>query len=226
MEEKRFFGAEFIDDYRLLTVLQATKRELPSLVLIDTGKVFDGTPMQTVFLLSPCLGSLGHINLMLEEGVHTPSPAEFLAPFHHDPYQRIVALRGSFAPYYLVVRVGAFLKFGNRGESEIGWDEWKSGVAILPINLNLLVRSDIWISGTRLLSACQQRFRSPIYVEVYDFSVQGCARHLSNWVNEEFGGLRQLSSTGARVKIPWDEDVLKPCSSNDSLLFPTVSAIA
>ena len=61
-------------------------------------------------------------------------------------------------------------------------------------------------------------------MEVFDFSVQGRAKYLSDTANEEFGGLKYLSSTGTIVRIPW-EDRFYPCSGHDSLLFPIVSVI-
>ena len=130
------------------------------------------------------------------------------------------------AKYYLVLRVGALLEFGDSRGSEIGWDRWKSCVAIPPINLGQLIRSDVWVSGCRLFSIYQWDLNSPVYVEAYDFSVQGRARYVSSWVNEEFGGLKYLSSTGTNVRIPLEGQLQPSSGGHDSLLFPIVSVIA
>ena len=225
LEEERYLEAEFIDDYRLLAVLGATQNEPASLALIDAVHDVEGTPMQTVFLLPPCIGDFQGIHLLLEQGAYEPSPAESLAPFHQDPSQRIAVLYIELAKYYLVLRVGALLEFGDSRGSEIGWDRWKSCVAIPPINLDQLIRSDLWVSGCRLFSVYQWDLNSPVYVEVYDFSVQGRARHLSSWVNEEFGGLKYLSSTGTSVRIPLEGQLQPSSGGHDSLLFPIVSVI-
>ena len=62
---------------------------------------------------------------------------------------------------------------------------------------------------------------------VHDFSSQGRARYLRNWVNEELGGVRTLSSTGTitGVEIPWADRLDSACSGHDSLLFPAVSVV-
>ena len=142
LEEERYLEAEFIDDYRLLAVLGATQNESASLALIDAVHDVEGTPMKTVFLLPPCIGDFQGIHLLLEQGAYEPSPAESLAPFHQDPSQRIAVLYIELTKYYLVLRVGALLEFGDSRGSEIGWDRWKSCVAIPPINLGQLIRSD------------------------------------------------------------------------------------
>ena len=224
LEENRYLEAEFIDDYRLLAILRATQDEPASLALIDAVGDVEGTFMQTVFILPPCVGDFQTIHLLLEQGAYEPSPAESLAPFHQDPSQRIAVLYIEHDKSYLVLRVGALLEFRDSRGSEIGWDRWKSCVAIPLIGIDQPMYSDVWVSGCRLFSINQWDLNSPLHMEVYDFSVQGRARHLSSWVNEEFGGLKYLLSTGARVRIPL-EGQLTPCSGHDSLLFPIVSAI-
>ena len=226
LEEERYLEAEFIDDYRLLAILGATQDEPASLALIDAVGDVEGTFMQTVFLLPPCVGDFQTIHLLLEQGAYEPSPAESLAPFHQDPSQRIVVLYIELAKYYLILRVGALLEFGDSRGSEIGWDRWKSCVAIPLIGIDQPMYSDVWVSGCRLFSVYQWDLNSPVYVEVYDLSVQGRARHLSSWVNEEFGGLKYLSSTGTNVRIPLEGQLQPSSGGHDSLLFPIVSVIA
>ena len=197
-----------------------------SLVLIDTGKDVEGTPMQTVFLFPPGIGVFGHTRLHMEQGAHEPSLAESLAPFHPDPTQRIAALYIEHATYrYLVLHVGLLLGFGNGGVSEIGWDRWKSCVTIPAVNLVQLMHSDVWVSGCRLFTITAYRLGSSsrAQMEVYDFSMEGRSKYLSDSVSKEFGGLRYLSSTGTRLPIPWGEDVLKSCGGHDSVSFHTVS---
>ena len=210
----------------MLAILEATQSEPLSLVLIDTEKVTERIPKQTAFLLPPCIGDAQRMYILLERGMHEPSPGESLAPFHQDPSQRIAVLDIEFASRYLLVRVGVLLELGNRGVSEVGWDEWKNWVVIPSPHLGPpMPRSDVWVSGSRLFSVYRSGSGPCAQMEVYDFSVQGRAKYLSNSVDERFGGVRYLmpaSEAGVRVQ-PWGEDTLKMCGGHDSLLFPTVS---
>jgi len=86
LQNDHYNTVDFIDDYRLLSTLKS-----PCIVLIDTENVAGGTPVQTLFHLSPHFGDFGHPPHLLERGAYKPSPAEYLAPFHQDPAQRIVA---------------------------------------------------------------------------------------------------------------------------------------
>jgi hypothetical protein len=102
-------------------------------VVVDTEKVMGGASMRTTFHLSPHLHELEHPILLLEGGVHKPSPAETLAPFYQDPAQRIGALLLSFSLGGLVFQVGGLLELLESHEgSEIGWDEWKDHVVATP----------------------------------------------------------------------------------------------
>lgn len=58
--------------------------------------------------------------------------SKYLAPFHQDPTQRIVALTMPHAFGYLVLPVEPLLKLVEGREGcEITWDEWKKH-AIIP----------------------------------------------------------------------------------------------
>lgn len=194
-------------------------------MLIDTEKNIEESPTQTFFLLHPRIGDFGHIDLRLEQGAHEPSSAEPPTPFHQDPSQRIAVLEAKRAPYYLIFSVGALLKVGNCGGSEIGWDEWKSCVVIPDLDLDQLICSDVWVLGSRLFSIYQQDPSSYVQMGVHDFSVQGRAKYSNKSLNGELGGLRYLSSTGIEVQFPWGEDVLKLYGGHDSVLFHTVSVV-
>ena len=139
---------EFIDDYRLLAIFEATQSEPLSLVLIDTEKDIGGPPIKTVFLLPLYISNLERMHLHLEQGGHEPSPAESLALFHQDPSQHIAVLDVKQPPFYLVFLVGALLEFEDCGGSEISWDGWKSCVVIPFINLNQLMHSEVRVSGS------------------------------------------------------------------------------
>ena len=175
MEGERCLEAEFIDDYRVLAVLEATQLEPPSLLLIDTRNDVKGTPIRTVFLLPPRIGDFGYMYLHLEQGAHEPSPAGSLAPFHQDPSQRIAVLEVKRTPYYLVFLVEALLEFKDCGRPEIGLDEWKNCVDIPYTLLHEMMRSDVWVSGSRLFAICQWT-SSFVKMVVHDFSSQGRAR--------------------------------------------------
>ena len=224
MGGKRFLEAEFVDDYRLLVIIRAARSQPPALEVVDTEKGVGEYPTETVFLFPLCIGNFGRIHLHLEPGSHEPSPAESLAPFHQDHSQRIAVLYIEQAPHYLVLRLGELLEFKTSGQSDIGWDVWKRCVVVPSIDREKLIRSDVWVSGCRLFSVYQRDSTSHVNMEVFDFSVQGRAKYLSDTANEEFGGLRYLSSTGTIVQIPW-EDRFCPCSGHDSLLFSIVSVI-
>ena len=172
MEGERCLEAEFIDDYRLLAVLEATQAEPPSLLLIDTGNDVEGTPLQTVFFLPPRFGDFGYMELHLEQGAHEPSPAESLVPFYQDPPQRIAVLEVKRTPYHFVFLVEALLEFGDRGRSEIGWDEWENCVDIPYTLLHEVTRSDIWVPGSRLF-AIYQWTSSFVKMVVHGFSARG-----------------------------------------------------
>ena len=78
-------------------------------------------------------------------------------------------------PYYLVFLVEALLEFKDCGRPEIGWDEWKNCVDIPYTLLHEVMRSDVWVSGSRLFAICQWT-SSFAKMVVHDFSSQGRAR--------------------------------------------------
>jgi hypothetical protein len=87
-----------------------------------------------------------------ERGMHNPSPAESLAPFHQDPAQRIIALHFKFHPRYLVLRVGTLLQlFKNHEGTEIGWDEWKDHLVFPSCSSDTLATRSVQVSGCRLI---------------------------------------------------------------------------
>ena len=177
--------------------------------------------MQTVFLLPLRIGNFGSIHLHLEQGSHEPSPAEIMAPFHPDPSQRIAVLYINQSPCYLLFRVATLLELAKHGRSQVPWDEWKSCAVVPSIQLSPLMRFEAWVCGSRLFTTYQSGPSSHVRMEVYDFSVQGRAKYLSNSVNRGIGGLRYLSSTGTRVRVPWGEP--RSCGGRDSVSFHTVS---
>jgi hypothetical protein len=211
---------EFIDEYRLLTTTELKLSAPPSLVVTDTGKIVRGAPVQTLFHFPLPFICTGRLSLLLERGVHKPSPTESLAPFHQDPAQRIIALAVPYTFYYLVFQVGALLELLELREgSEIGWDEWKSRV-VTPSTDQEFVR--IWVSGCRLFCVGSIGEGQNAQMEVYDFSVMGRAKHLSGRVNELLGGVRYLSSTGARARVLCNE-LLIVRSGHESTVLSYVS---
>ena len=214
-----YLSVEFIDDDRILGCLELMLLEPQSLVLLDTGKPVGGVPLKTLFHLPP----LPFVNppLLLEHGAHQPSPEESQAPFYRDPTQRIVALH---PPHYSgtpIFRIGALLELlkGREG-SEIGWDEWKSHVVIPTFDSDRDSHPHLWVSGCRLFSVDSEGAQA----EVYDYSMRGCVEYLSDQVSCEFGELRYLSSTRAKVQLPWGVDELAGGdNSHDSVVFTCVS---
>lgn len=195
---------------------------------MDTGKDVEGAPMRTLFHLSSHLANSGFLYLQLEWGTHKPSPVESLAPFHQDPTQRIIALGTQYSWTYLVFRVGTLLKLlESREGTEIVWDEWKSHVFTPSINLADLTLLNIRILGCRLFVVCWNISSSGPQLEVYDFSIQGCAKYRTQRVSVGLSGveLKYLASTGARVQIHRD-GLMTVLSGHDGLLFSHVSVSA
>jgi hypothetical protein len=221
-----YFDAEFIDDYRLLISRRSEVDAPPSLVLMDTGKFVEGIPVQTFFFLYPhfTYSELPY-PLLLERGVYKPSLAESLAPFHPDPYQRIVALRLPSAPHYLVFQVGALLEFLQSHEGTVvQWDEWRSHVVIPSINLDRRQNVRVWVSGCRFFSLYFTDSSLDFQMEVYDFSVRGRVKYLSKQVDERFPGVTCLSSTGVVAQVQLD-GVLDVYNGHDSIVFHGVSVM-
>ena len=194
-------------------------------MLIDTKEFLGG--VRTTFKLSPCFGEFEYPPLQIERGTHSPSRAESLAPFCQDPTQRIVTLIGSTSPWYLVFRVKSLLDLlESREGSEIGWDEWKGYVIIPSINPYNPEHIDIWVSGCRLFCLDSTDSSPGSRMKVYDFSLWGWSKYLSNEVDENLGAMKHLSSTGAVGFIPWGvEDFFGACSGHGSVIFSPVGAV-
>ncbi|KAF9643426.1 hypothetical protein BDM02DRAFT_1471703 [Thelephora ganbajun] len=220
-EANHFDTVEFIDDYRLL-VLKSSPHALPSIVVMDTRKDAGGIPVQMLFHLSPYFHNFRYPCLLFERGAHKPSPAEDLAPFHHDHTQRIVALVMQQPFGYLLFRVGALLKLieGREG-GEIEWDEWKTHVVIPSINLgDQSGLIDIWVSGCRLFTITSANHSPDVQMGVYDFSMQGCAKYQSGQVDVDLGGVRYLLPIEAKVRLPLEaSELLSAYGGNDSVVF-------
>lgn len=212
----------FIDDYRLLAGLKPVSRGAPpSLALMDTRKDTGGVPLQTLFHLSPYFRD-GLLSLLMERGAHEPSPEEFVAPFYRDPSQRIIALDLPYTRCYPVVRVGSLLELLEDHEgSEVGWDEWKSRLILPSIYYRKLGLA--WVSGSRLFVLQLEKNDPPTSrIVSYDFSVQGCAKHLSEETNADLGGVKYLSPAAMSKSIPYDT-MLGTFGAHDSFIFSYVS---
>ncbi|KAF9649098.1 hypothetical protein BDM02DRAFT_1994345 [Thelephora ganbajun] len=224
-EASRFGAVEFIDDYRLLVLLKSSPHAPPSIMVMDTGKDAGGgggVPVQMLFHLSPYFHNFRYPCLLFERGAHKPPPAEDLAPFHHDPTQRIVALVMPQSFGYPLFRVGAFLKLleGREG-GEIEWDEWKTHVVIPSVNRgdqsDLI---DIWVSGCRLLTITSANHSPDVQMGVYDFSMQGRAKYQSGQGSVNLGGVRYLIPIEAKVRLPLETGgSLSAYGGNDSVVF-------
>ena len=196
---------EFIDEYRLLACTKLKSDAPPSLVVIDTRKNGGGAPIQTFFHFPLSFTIIEYLKLIFERGVHEPSSADALAPFYQDPAHRLIALAEPHTFRYLIFQVGALLKFLENGEgSNIGWDEWKGCVAIPSIDHDMRF-ARIWMSGCRLFCISLTGHNQGAQMEVYDFSMQGRAKYLSERVNNTLGGVRYLSSKGVRTRASCDE---------------------
>jgi len=160
-------------------------------------------------------------SLFIERGAYEPSSAERMAPFHQDRTQRIAALsvRGSC---YLVFPVEALLRLAKGREGyEVGWDEWKMHVVVPSIPESDLIL--FCISGCRLFCVILTG-SSDAEVELYDFSLRGRAKYLSEQANADLGGVRCLASTEATAWFPWDVDDLSDMKGgHDGIAFFCVS---
>lgn len=189
--------------------------------------------MQTIFRFLPHSIYSGRIILLLERGVHKPSPAEFMAPFRQDPTQRIVVLLLDTHPHYLIVRVGALLKLlGNREGTEIGWDEWKAHVAIRSPPRRGPTTLGAQVSGCRLFFSTYFTHDGPeprVQIEVHNFCLQGRAKYLGKRKNGELGEVGHLSSTGAIVRMgpPGPgRSIIRLLSGDESIVLSLVSTTA
>jgi hypothetical protein len=203
LEYGRCESAEFIDDYRLLIILKLWANGRPSLVLIDTGNDIGGTPIQTTFHFPPQLSHSVSLSLILERGMHKPSPAESLAPFHQDPAQRIIVLYIRHDQLYLTLRVGALLElFKDHEGTKMEWDEWKDRVVIPSSPRGTWTPDAVRISGCRLIYFWSTAGGSGYEMEVFDSSMQGRAKCSRKWTNGWLGTKTYLPPAGGRVRIP------------------------
>jgi len=204
LEDNNYNTVDFIDDYRLL---------------VGINPYVEGAPVQTFFHCSyhPVHSFFDSYWTMLEQGAHKPSPAEYMAPFCHDPSQRIVVLYAQYFSRYAIFRLETLLKLAEGREGcDIGWDEWKDHVVITSISSDSSV--DVWVSGSRLFSIVTGGYGLS-ELEVYDFSLQGCAKYLSEEVDAGFG-VRCLLPTGPKVQLPWDvEELVDTRCGHDSVAF-------
>ena len=160
--------------------------------------------MQTIFHLHlPKCPSPGSLYLTLERGAHEPYPAESLAPFHHDPAQRILALEIQ-ALCCLIVRVEALLELlRDREGTEIGWDEWKHHLVLTSTNVEHPRTRVVQVSGCRLFCIYSTDSNRDFQMEVYDFSREGRMKHLKEQTNGMLGAVtKYLTSDGVAAKIP------------------------
>jgi len=220
----RYYTVEFIDNHRLLVSLGSETDKPPCIALVDTKKDVEKAPVQTLFHLPSHFRGIEDPPVLLERGAHQPSPAEYLAPFHRDPTQRIVALNVPSPFGYLVFRLEALLDLveGHEGR-DIPWDEWKNHVAFLSLPQSNIVGA--WVSGSRLFSVTSTGYSPDARMEVYDFTVQGRAKYLSEQTNADLGGVRHLSPTRV-VVVPWAVDKLLDTNGcHDSIAFFGVSVL-
>ena len=218
---------EFIDDYRLLVSLVSVVDPPPSIVVMDTRKDVGGIPMQTFFRLPPNSARSGNFSFLLERGVHKPSPAERLAPFHQDHSQRIVVLDVQLSAQFLVLRVGALLELLESCEGDnIGWDEWKSRVVIPSINLRDVEVVELGISGCQLFAVFSTFSVPGTQMEVYDFSMRGRAKCLSREAGGWLGGVRTLPRTGIVAQVPPQGKFYDVYNGHDSIALSHVSVRA
>ena len=189
-------------------------------MLFDTEDV-GGTPTQTTFHLSPQFGDFGGPWLLLERCVHELSIEESLAPFYPDPAQRVVMLDTHGDIRYLAVSVGALLEFKSRGGAKIGWDEWKSRVVVPRLEASGHRILDLWVSGCRLFHIFSTESSPDGQMQVFDLSVRGLARYLSEEADQSLGGLRYISPTLAQARIPWR--FAQSHNVQDGILFSRVS---
>ena len=183
-------------------------------MLVDTEKNAGGAPVQTSFHLPDYYHRFQHPCLLLEWGMHKPSPAECLAPFYQDRTQRIVVLSAPYGCFVFPVEPLLRLAEGRKG-CKIGWDEWKPRVAVTiskpRLDLYLIV------SGCQLFCMTSAGLNPDVEVEMYDFSMQGHTKYLRERVSTD---LRYLASTGTNAGFPFHAEKLVGVSGgHDSVAF-------
>ena len=102
----------------------------------------------------------------------------------------------------------------SREGSEIGWDEWKNHVVVLPLGFEVI---GAWVSGCRLFCVCEGKDVQDAKIKVYNFSTQNLAKYLRESVDGGFDAERGSSKrddrcrmgrplpNGAGAKIPWHD---------------------
>ena len=128
-----------------------------------------------------------------------------------------------YASYYLDAQIGALLGLKNRGGPEIGLDEWKRYVFILHPTPDHLEFVALWVSGCRLFSVCLTKSSPDAQTRVHDFRMRERIRCLSEEADPLFGGIRYLSPTVAKARIPQWEELVDSRSGHDSIVFSRVS---
>ena len=221
--DRDILAAEFVGDYQLLVILESKDHFLLSVVFMDTEKNTGGAPVKTSFHLPDYFRGFRHPFLLLERGMHKPSSAECLAPFHHDHTQRIAAVSAPKPYGYLVFPVEALLRLvKDREGCKIGWDEWKVYVMVA----TCAPGSGFVVSGCRLFCMTSSTPTLDAEVEMYDFSMGGRAKYLSEQVDADLGGVRCLASMGTKARFPCRVDELFNVSgSHDSVVFYEVSIL-
>lgn len=223
---------EFIDDHQLLIPLSQTAGiydAQPSLVLMNTEKIVHGRPMQTFFHLTHYSSLAHHTSLLLEAGGHKPFPEHSPVPFYGDPTQRIIVLDIHYGLYYVVIPVGALLELlKSREGSTIGWDEWKSCVFIPSVGpehppRTLEEPNHVWVSGCWLFFISGGRFGKPFDVQVYNFSMRGCAKYRRGPADGGLEGVKYLMSTGVTTQVPSGYGLLDTRSGYYGVVFYDVS---
>lgn len=195
---------------------------------MDTEENAGGTPVTTSFHLPSYFRDFVRDydcpSLLLERGVHKPSSAESLAPFHQDQTQRIAMLSIPHPSGHLVFPVEALLTVAKScAGCDIGWDEWNIHVVIASISEQDLV--ELCVSGCRLFFISSAH-GPDAEVEMYDFSMQGRAKYLSDKVNLGLGGVGYLASTGTKALRSWHVDELYDMrGGHDSVVFLHVSPL-
>ena len=189
-------------------------------MLLDTEKDVGGAPVQTSFQLSAHFRGREQPSILLERGMHKPSTAECRTPFYPDRSQRIVALSMLQTCTCLVFSVEALLRLAEGHEGyKIGWDGWKNHVVIPSLPEVCFV--GVCISGCRLFSTFSFGDRTGTEMEVYDLSIHGRAKYLSEEIHEGLGEVRFLAPTAALGKLPWDS--IDVDGGHDSVVFMDVS---
>ena len=186
--------------------------------------------MQTFLRLPPCPSGFPGLYQISEQGAHNPPAPDSPAPFHHDPTQRIIALR--YGSNHLILQARLLLKLAeNREGSEIGWDEWKNHVVVLPLVFGFV---NAWVSGCRLFCVYEGEDAQGAKILVYDLGAQRLSKYQKEHVD---GGLDTKGGSsgrddrykvgrplpnGAGAEIPW-HDLGDQYIGHDCFVFTRVS---